>query len=393
MKVVAVYPNGILDSLMRASLASIYEHVDRIMIIERGQHPGGVPAREWQRDWDYARKIDYVRAPYAERFDSCLCPDAEYPIRGWLDASGLCDSIVLFQANNEIWDKEELERALFHAGKAPEETKFWGVTAVGHSYACPLESFRYPKPAVMFFRAPTLFQHDEHPVVPVPDETHVHRFNCPVPPRRVVDRLRQWFDALPEAIMRDGAYLSEWLPPGQISREEEKALFGLCLGKNLCVDLGTLRGRSAAVMALAAQHVITVDLFEKIQGEDAESDPGVKYCGIWEEYRHRYAAVRHWLSRYDNIEVIQGKTAEVANRRERDVDVVFFDADHTKSGVAADFWAWRPRVIPGGLFVFHDANAIHPQVRAFTDTVAIQHPEIVFHPPAGSLRVFENKPK
>jgi len=38
------------------------------------------------------------------------------------------------------------------------------------------------------------------------------------------------------------------------------------------------------------------------------------------------------------------------------VDFVFVDGDHSWNGIAADWHAWKDKVVPGGLMAFHDSR-------------------------------------
>jgi len=74
-----------------------------------------------------------------------------------------------------------------------------------------------------------------------------------------------------------------------------------------------------------------------------------------------------YLSNYPNARLLEGDTTTIGNGWKNsdmylDVDVLHLDAGHDYEEVKADFEAWEPHVISGGVIMFHD-------IESFPDTV------------------------
>lgn len=59
-----------------------------------------------------------------------------------------------------------------------------------------------------------------------------------------------------------------------------------------------------------------------------------------------------------DVELIESPSAEV--EFDNPVDLLFVDGNHTFDGVTADIETWLPRVVFGGVAVFHDCLGNHP---------------------------------
>lgn len=68
------------------------------------------------------------------------------------------------------------------------------------------------------------------------------------------------------------------------------------------------------------------------------------------------AAAEAVAARYGTRAVIMHCTSEEAAATVADgsLDAVYIDADHSKQGVLADLWLWRPKVRSGGIIAGHD---------------------------------------
>jgi len=161
------------------------------------------------------------------------------------------------------------------------------------------------------------------------------------------------------------------LPPGYLTESDEMVLNVMALDCKLSIDLGTCNGRSAAILAHHSERVVTIDLFEdceKIVNEGSRDH----YKKLFEQSPHFYSEVEADLARFTNIEIIKAPTAKTALLFEdKSVDLVFFDADHSFTGVRSDYVAWLPKVKQGGKFLFHDATNDNWDVRTFCDQVML----------------------
>ena len=161
------------------------------------------------------------------------------------------------------------------------------------------------------------------------------------------------------------------LPFGYLTEADEMVLNVMALDCKLSVDLGTCGGRSAAILSHHSERVITIDLFEKFEGIINEGSRD-HYRKLYLDNPHSYARVRERLTSFTNVEVIQGMThtaPEYLCIPDASVDLVFFDADHSYSGVKRDFEAWFLKVKQGGKFLFHDATNDNWDVKYFCNSL------------------------
>jgi hypothetical protein len=157
------------------------------------------------------------------------------------------------------------------------------------------------------------------------------------------------------------------LPFGYLFPEEENYIVDTCRGFGLCIDLGTCNGRSAALMSKSAVKVITVDVFEDIFLISNEGSRA-HYENIFNRNPHYYEDVKIILSEYPNVIIEKSTTAEYAlTQKDNSVDLIFFDADHSFSGLKKEFNSWYPKIKIGGILIFHDAIDNNWDVNIFCD--------------------------
>ncbi len=56
------------------------------------------------------------------------------------------------------------------------------------------------------------------------------------------------------------------------------------------------------------------------------------------------------------VDVVQGKSWEIARKWNKKIDVLFIDGDHRYKAVKKDFKNWEPYVVKGGFILMHDIN-------------------------------------
>jgi predicted O-methyltransferase YrrM len=142
---------------------------------------------------------------------------------------------------------------------------------------------------------------------------------------------------------------------GQLSKREAANL--LELSQNLAADsviveIGTYRGRSTIALALGSLKghnnvVYAVDphhCFRGIYGaEFGPEDQAQLYRNL------SRCAVGHIVS------VVSLPSLHVAlGWPKNNISFLWIDGDHTSEGVQADFHAWYPHVLKGGIIAFHD---------------------------------------
>lgn len=133
--------------------------------------------------------------------------------------------------------------------------------------------------------------------------------------------------------------------PSWVTQNEAAYLFSLVKPNDGCVDVGGGRGKTAIVMSLASQNVVSVVSLWNVPGE-----------GVREEMVTNAA-----LAGAPVVHVL-GDSLMAAERAPMS-DVVFIDADHSYKAVKADILAWGKVVKPGGIIAFHDCDSVnHPGV-------------------------------
>jgi len=135
------------------------------------------------------------------------------------------------------------------------------------------------------------------------------------------------------------------------------------------VELGVWKGRSFFTVAMGLRRgckLVAVDSF-------APSVTSLSFVPsrdwVYDHFRAVLAGVER-LREDLQIEVLRLDTAAAGARFEDDsVDVVTFDADHSRAGLARDFTAWIPKVKANGLLCGHDYNEGFPGVVQVVDEV------------------------
>jgi predicted O-methyltransferase YrrM len=112
-------------------------------------------------------------------------------------------------------------------------------------------------------------------------------------------------------------------------------------GRRRVVELGTATGWTAAAFALADPARVVVSCDPHIQ-------PG----------RDRYLRLLRSSVRA-RIELVHAPGVEAAAMDVREVDLLFIDSSHERQATIDEWHAWRPRLAPDALVVFHDCD--HPE--------------------------------
>jgi predicted O-methyltransferase YrrM len=164
-----------------------------------------------------------------------------------------------------------------------------------------------------------------------------------------------WFHAraLCVAIARDDAFsLTSAASPHQLAE-----LLRLARGRRLVVELGTATGWTAAALALGepTRTVVSCDPFLQ---------PG----------RDRYLRLLGASARA-RIELVATTGVEASTLDTRAVELLFIDSSHERRPTIDEWRAWRPRLAPGALVVFHDHD--HPDFPGVAQ--AVERLELVGH--------------
>jgi len=166
---------------------------------------------------------------------------------------------------------------------------------------------------------------------------------APALPARVV-----WFHAraLRVAIARDDRFtLRSVAAPRQLA-----VLVRLARGRRRVVELGTATGWTAAALALA-------DPRRTVTTCDPNVQPG----------RDRYLRLLSPATRA-RIALLRSSGLAAATQDAEPVDLLFIDASHERQATVDEWRAWRPRLAPGAVVVFHDHD--HPDFPGVTQAIA-----------------------
>ena len=117
------------------------------------------------------------------------------------------------------------------------------------------------------------------------------------------------------------------------------------------VELGSYTGVSTCYLADGAPDgvdVYAIDLWDE-SGADFRRDV-YKAPGVYEEFCRRIRDAGH----EDRVTAIRARTIDVAFEWPLRVGLLFIDADHRYESTLADYEAWSPLVVQGGVIAFHD---------------------------------------
>jgi predicted O-methyltransferase YrrM len=118
-------------------------------------------------------------------------------------------------------------------------------------------------------------------------------------------------------------------------------LLRMARGRRRVVELGTATAWTAAAFALADPTRVVVSCDPNIQ-------PG----------RDRYLRLLRPSTRA-RIELVHAAGVEAAVTDTHEVDLLFIDSSHERQATIDEWHAWRPRLAPDALVVFHDCD--HPE--------------------------------
>src|SRR5262249_45414617 len=121
------------------------------------------------------------------------------------------------------------------------------------------------------------------------------------------------------------------------------------LKPDVCVEIGSARGRSACFIGLAlAQNgrgkLFAIDPHTQTDWNDTQSDETLPIMQAHLES----------LDLTPYVEIVRKTSGEAAENWNRKIDLLFIDGDHSYEGVRRDWDLFSPHVSPFGVVVFHD---------------------------------------
>jgi len=141
---------------------------------------------------------------------------------------------------------------------------------------------------------------------------------------------------------------------GWLSEPEGHLLYELarnCTGRGVIVEIGSWKGRSTVWLASGSKAGpgVPVHAIDPHTGSP-EHRPGGARVATFEEFRANVARAG-----VDDLVVpMVQPSLEAAVAITLPVELVFIDGDHAYEAVLADFHAWFPKVVDGGVIAFHD---------------------------------------
>lgn len=401
MKIIAIYKTFDGGEFVDASLASIYDHCDHIVMVhsdvswlgERGNSVRHRAAR-WCEQHDAADKVHHVDVDLTSQ-------EAQYQAAlEYIRDNKLAYDVILVIDADEIWEDKYLEAIRRQIVDHPFP-----------AYRCNMVTYlKTPFYRVEpHFGSPTTFLRDPSWLLKSPrackapawqlKDVWMHHYTYVRETREAVERklhqscqadggemvVPNWmetvYDRMPEGkdlhafvrwrsswnhlekvwlpdvppAMRQAELFKLWLPEGKLMDGEQAAIYRLAKGRKQAVDLGTYRGLSAVILGLACDRVHTIDAYE-------QRPSGTEYDIL---QGHSLEATRALCNRFGNMACEQSDTIEASGHWSGPpVDVLFVDADHSENGTLGNVFRWLPHVATRGLVMLHDDNELHPGVRA-----------------------------
>jgi len=141
--------------------------------------------------------------------------------------------------------------------------------------------------------------------------------------------------------------------PGAFTENEGRKIAELAENK-ICLEIGSLFGRSSSFIASTAKKLFCIDLFEV----------GFNFNNVDLSFSTVETFIKN-TSRFNNIIPIISKSDNVPLIICNDCfDLIFIDAGHEYKDVMTDITNWLPKLKKGGIMAFHDyANPDYPGVQ------------------------------
>lgn len=410
MRIVALYKTWDGGEFVDASLASIYDHCEAIVMVHSdvswlGEHGNTVKplALAWCEQHDRRGKVHHLDVSLNSQ-DAQYLAGLDYIARHKLPH----DAILAIDAD-EVWEDQYLERAKQQMTDQP----FIAYRSNMHTYV-KTPFYRVHPP----FGSPTVLFRDGRQLVKSPrgcqspaiqfDNVWMHHYTYVRESRASVERkLHQscaadggemvvpnwmrdvydlmpaghnlhafvrwrdvwqhinkiWIDEVPPA-MRTARLLPLWKPDGHLMDGEQNAIYRLATGRRQAVDLGTYCGLSAMILGLACDRVHTIDAYSDVVGSGTFAD--TINPNRYDEFSgHSIEQTAALCDRFGNMTCEHADTVQAAfTWTGGPVDVLLVDADHSEEATWANVEAWYPHLTLGGVVILHDNNELHPGVQS-----------------------------
>lgn len=151
-------------------------------------------------------------------------------------------------------------------------------------------------------------------------------------------------------MMKEGFSIDGWLSP-----LEALTLYLFCKNAKKTVEIGTFKGRSTYFLAKAVQEVngnrvVTIDHHQG--NEEHQNKENMPKGGTWDIF------VKNMQDRglFAWIMPIKKSSVEAAKSYDEKIDLLFIDGSHKYEDVQQDWESWSPKLVDGGIVIFHDCN-------------------------------------
>ena len=181
----------------------------------------------------------------------------------------------------------------------------------------------------------------------VPAVREVASWNC------VVRFTKLAADTRFEDVWASLAGVEGWLSAAQAQRLWDAASRVPAAGR--IVEIGSYRGRSAVVLASAAEAGVEVVAIDPHAGNDRGPQ---QWTGTADEGQADHEAFLANLRRAgvaDRVRHVRRRSQEALDAVEGDVEIVYVDGAHGFGPAREDLERWGARVAPGGTLLIHDA--------------------------------------
>ncbi len=147
------------------------------------------------------------------------------------------------------------------------------------------------------------------------------------------------------------SHLLQGIPFASGLEDSVWVLYGLArsLKPEVCVEIGSARGKSACYVGLALEEngrgkLYAIDPHTKTEWNDSYS------VETYEAMRQNLGS----LGLLDRVEIVRKTSGQAALGWNMPIDLIFIDGDHSYEGVKRDWELFTPHLAPFGVVVFHD---------------------------------------
>jgi predicted O-methyltransferase YrrM len=143
---------------------------------------------------------------------------------------------------------------------------------------------------------------------------------------------------------------------GWLSKDEGRLLYKLateCTGRGVIVEIGSWKGKSTLWLAHGSRAGRSVKI-HAVDPHTGSREHHAQLGKVWtfDEFCHNIKTAG-----MDDLVVPHvAFSAECARTFDEPVELIFVDGLHEWDGVKADFDAWFPKLIDGGVMAFHDTT-------------------------------------